>query len=152
MFRPFLFGALLCCGACAPLHRTRFAALCDTQTRDTTLSRLVRTEFERRSGTLRQTVAEFDPPNEATLRAADSLGSVPRGPLRRITRTTVELHDDRTARTDSLVGHGSSGTLRSDERSTNEERPSDGTLRLRAAAWLAAAVALLLLMLRRLRR
>ncbi len=152
MLRPLLLGALLCCGACAPLHRTRVAAVRDTQTRDTTLSRLVRTEFERRSGTLRQTVAEFDPPDEAARRAADSLGTTPRGPLRRITRTTVELHGDRTARADSLVGRGSTRILRSDERSTSEERPSDGTLRLRAAAWIAAAVALLLLSLRRLRR
>lgn len=167
--------ALLLCGACAPLRRTRTDLDLHAARRDTALVRLLRREFDRSFGSLEQTVAEFYPPTPAadpadrpappeTIPKADTTAApqatapqttpqktlqAARGPLRRLVRTSLRLRHDRATTRDSLVRTATDTTSRTERRDRTEERPSDTTLRLRGLALLAAACAALICFIRR---
>ncbi len=163
-----LLCALLLCGACAPLRRTRTDLDLHAARRDTALVRLLRREFDRSFGSLEQTVAEFYPPAADPADRPDPPETIPkadttaapqtapqktphaaRGPLRRLVRTSLRLRHDRATTRDSLVRTSTDTTSRTERRDRTEERPSDTTLRLRGLALLAAACAALICFIRR---
>lgn len=151
--------ALSC--ACTPLRKTQTTAHEQTVINDTTLTKLIRQEIERRYGTLRQTVVEFYPPTEVpppreqdddrpdTLRAVLPPQKIPaansvRQPVKRITYTEATTENDRTILTDSISRSRINTAARSDTQVVAEEKPSSGVAWLR---WGTALVALLLLIL-----
>lgn len=173
--RTSLLCALLLCGACAPLRRTRTDLDLHAVRHDTAFVRLLRREFDRGEGLLEQTVTEFYPPTHgygpgpdtaatdllpaehadraaiipSALSASPADGGVPGGPLRRIVRTTLRLQRDRTIRSDSLGSTAAAVSSRTEQHERRTEHPSDATQRLRWLALLAAACTALVLFRRR---
>ena len=150
---------------CSPLRSTRSERHETLAIADSTLTMLFRQEFERRVGTLRQTVVEFYPPEYPepsderlpnptdTLRAVLPPPKIPaagvsRQPVKRIAYTEVSTRNDRTILTDSISHSRINTAARNDVQEQTDEHPSSGVAWLKWATALVALTLLLLLFLK----
>lgn len=151
---------------CSPLRNARSERHETLAITDSTLTTLLRQEFERRVGTLRQTVVEFYPPTEYpepsddrfpnptdTLRAVLPPLKIPatsasRQPVKRIAYTEVSTRNDRTILTDSISHSRINTAARNDVQEQTDEQPSSGVAWLKWATVLVALTLLLLLFLK----
>lgn len=126
---------------CAPLRQSRSAHQETQIVGDSTLIRLLRRENDLRTGTLRQTVVEWQP-----AAAADTLAPGTAPPSRRpsrLIRTEITLRNDRTVETDSLHRRALQYEQRIQRDEQLHEQPSNGVQRLRWTGLLMALLAVI---------